>query len=304
MSTQLEKIRAALAASEAKSKSEHTSDYSSPVFPFWKLETGQSVTVRLLPIQDQLFPWIEKNTGRMPFQGIVGGNYPTDNTSSVVYPYPSKNPVAQHIKDLGWWKDTASPEQRQLARTYYVKRKYVYACLVINSPLPDDGQGLVRILELGPNLHDTVKNILMNPEIEDIVTDFEAGRDLKITKSKKGEFADYSGNFSFKARALSQSERHVIEQAGIPDLAKHIGTPLTQAGIDLLMPLFNDSVNGLPFDHDRFGEHFRAYPDRASNTVATSPGNGQDGLGTVTQEDHARSSTILSGIRARVTKAG
>ena len=108
----------------------------------------------------------------------------------------------------------------------------------------------------------------MNPEMEDMPTDYVGGRDFKITKTKKGEYANYStSSWSFRTRSLGESEATAIEQHGLWNLADYQGRRPDADELEALKAMFKDSMDGKPFDVASFGKYYRAFGGRGDDSA-------------------------------------
>lgn len=206
--TNIEKLRAKLSeAQNRKESTDGTKSFSSdsPYFPFWQLETGQSVTIRLFEDADPSndFPFIEKRMVRLPFGGVVG-NAESDNVtvevpSMTTWDTRAKDPIVEATRK--YWDSKGDETNIPLARLYHYKRTFLYQGVVVGGDLVDAGrENDVRIFSFNKSLHDAIVSFLMDPELEHLPMDAEHGRDLTITKGKQGEYANYSVKFSVPIR--------------------------------------------------------------------------------------------------------
>src|SRR5206468_1008631 len=130
-------------------------------------------------------------------------------------------PITAHIRP--WWKDDS---KKDLARVYYKKKSFLFQGFVVNTPFEEQNtpENPIRRFVINPSIYEIIKNSLMNPEMEDLPTDYVGGRDFKLTKTKKGEYANYStSQWSFKTRSLSEAELAAIEQYGLFNLKDFLG---------------------------------------------------------------------------------
>ncbi len=59
----------------------------------------------------------------------------------------------------------------------------------------------------------------MDPEMEELPTDYMRGLDFNVKKTSKGGYADYStSNWARKESALTEAEMAAIEAHGFPDI--------------------------------------------------------------------------------------
>ena len=112
----------------------------------------------------------------------------------------------------------------------------------------------------------------MNPDMEDLPTDYTSGRDFKLTKTQKGGYADYStSTWSFKSRALSDSEQGAIKQYGLHNLADFMPKKPSQEDLNVIQEMFKASVDGELYDPERFGQYYKpAGLNTGSKATATT----------------------------------
>lgn len=98
----------------------------------------------------------------------------------------------------------------------------------------------------------------MDPDFPEIPTDFEAGTDFKLTKTQKGQYADYStSNWARRERSLNEAERNAITTNGLFTLNDFMPKKPNEAELKAIFEMFEASVDGQLYDPDRFGEFYR-----------------------------------------------
>lgn len=270
----LEALRAKLRESAAtgnssnKPKSRNTGDNAS--YPFWDIGVGSSATVRFLPDADTTndYFWVKREVIKLPFSGVVGGEYPTDNDVSVTVPcidmFGMKCPIIAATRYL-WDKE----ETKNLARTYYKKRSYIFQGLVTNSPLEEENlpENPIRRFVINKSIYDIIYEAILDPDLEDMPTDYNAGRDFTIKKTEKGEWANYSSSkFSMNPRSLTEVERSIIDQHGLFNLKEALGAVPSPDHIEAMKAMLKDSMDGNPFDMESYGEFYRPYGTGGGNS--------------------------------------
>lgn len=259
-----------------KAKAETRSTKSGIIIPHWNAPFGSTTVVRLLPDANQSnpLPWVEKFVITLPFTGMVNSDNDTDQPVSVKVVSPvtfgKKCPVTEAIRPF--WK--GGDDEKAIARTYYRKASYIYAALAVSLPFSEENapENPIRTLHLNRQIQDVVSTYLANPELEYAPYDPHNGRDLRIVKKQVGSWANYTAsNFSLKERALSTAEQEAIEKFGLRDLSQDLGTPPTDAEIDMMHQMYVASLAGEPFDNARWGTKFRAFGHGGASSAA--PGN-------------------------------
>jgi len=98
----------------------------------------------------------------------------------------------------------------------------------------------------------------MDPELEELPTDLLRGLDFRITKTAKGGFADYStSKWARKESALTEAEQAVIEAHGLFDLSTFLPKKPGEVELKVMKEMFEASVDGQPYDTERWGQYFR-----------------------------------------------
>jgi len=255
----LAEIRARLAASEGKQQGGNSTGGDNAIYPHWNMEEGQSATLRFLPDGNtkNTFFWQERAMIRLPFNGVKG-----EMESKQVYVqvpcmemWQETCPVLTEVRT--WFKDKSLEE---MGRKYWKKRSYIFQGFVRENPIGDDKTPAnpIRRFIIGPQIFATIKSALMDPELEELPTDLLRGLDFRISKTAKGGFADYStSKWARKETALDEAEMAAIEQHGLFDLSTFLPKKPTDVELKVIKEMFEASVDGQPYDTERWGQYFR-----------------------------------------------
>jgi hypothetical protein len=254
----LAEIRARLAAAENKgSQSSERGDNS--IYPHWNMEEGQSATLRFLPDGNtkNTFFWQERAMIRLPFSGIKGEMESRQVMVQVpcVEMWGDACPILAEVR--GWFKDKSLEE---MGRKYWKKRSYIFQGFVRENPLADDKspENPIRRFIIGPQIFTTIKGALMDPELEELPTDYLRGLDFRISKGAKGGYADYNGSkWARKESALTEVESAAVEQHGLFDLSTFLPKKPTDVELRVIKEMFEASVDGQPYDTERWGSYYR-----------------------------------------------
>jgi len=116
----------------------------------------------------------------------------------------------------------------------------------------------------------------MDPEMEELPTDFVRGVDFRIKKTSKGGYADYStSQWSRRERALTDGEKAAIDAHGMYNLNDFLPKKPSDVEVKVIQEMFEASVNGEAYDPERFGQYFRApgmsAPTGDPNKSASAP---------------------------------
>jgi hypothetical protein len=244
-------IRAKLMAQDNKSQTNQAkSQGDNTIYPHWDIDEGTSATVRFLPDADSSngFFWVERAMIKLPFNGVLGQ---ADTKQYIVQvpcmeTYGEPCPILAEVRT--WYKDESLKET---ANKYWKKRTYLFQGIVRNSPLQEDKvpENPIRRFVISPQIFNVITNSLKDPEIEEMPTDYGRGLDFKITKGRKGDFADYStSSFARKETSLTQAELEAIDQFGLFNLREFLPKKPSESEQRIIKEMFEASVDGRPYD--------------------------------------------------------
>ena len=214
----LAEIRAKLLEKEQRTGGGYQSDNA--IYAFWNIPENSTATLRFLPDLDETntFFWKERQMIRLSFPGIKG----QDESRSVTVQVPCVEmwgdacPVHAEIRP--WFKD---PSLEDEGRKYWKKRSYIFQGFVTDNPWGDDTppENPIRRFVINPSIYKIISAALMDPDFAEIPTDFEAGTDFKLTKTQKGQYADYTtSTWARRERSLDQTERDAVQTNGLFNL--------------------------------------------------------------------------------------
>ena len=272
----LAEIRARIAAQENKSQTKGQNAQSDgAIYPHWNMSEGTTATIRFLPDADNnnTFFWVERQIIKLPFNGIKGDSNVKQIQVQVpcVEMYGENCPILAEVRP--WYKDETLKE---MANKYWKKRSYLFQGFVRTNPLGDDKTppNPIRRFVISPQIFTIIKSSLMDPEMENIPTDYMSGLDFNIKKTSKGGYADYStSNWARKETALTEAEAAAIEAHGLFNLKDFLPKKPSEAELRVIKEMFEASVDGRPYDNDKWGAYYRPYGLEApanSNTTETA----------------------------------
>jgi hypothetical protein len=157
----------------------------------------------------------------------------------------------------GWFKDKSLEE---MGRKYWKKRSYIFQGFVVEDPLKEDKlpDNPIRRFIIGPQIYAIIRSALMDPELDELPTDFLKGLDFRIAKTSKGGFADYStSKWSRRERSLTDVESAAVESHGLFDLSGFLPKKPTDVELKVMKEMFEASVDGEAYDMDRWGQYFK-----------------------------------------------
>ena len=257
----LAEIRARIAAQENKSQKGTNGPSDNAIYPHWNMDEGTIATVRFLPDanSNNTFFWVERQIIKLPFNGVKGD--PNHKQVVVQVPcvemYGDSCPILAEVRP--WYKDESLKE---MANKYWKKRSYLFQGFVRQNPLGDDKvpANPIRRFIISPQIFTIIKSSLMDPEMEELPTDYMRGLDFNIKKTSKGGYADYStSNWARKESALTEAEQAALEAHGLFNLADFLPKKPGEAELRIIKEMFEASVDGKPYDNERWGQYYRPY---------------------------------------------
>ena len=265
----LKDIRARLSALETKSS--YTGDNA--VYPHWNINEGDTAILRFLPDGNDSNPffWVERAMIRLPFSGIKGGD-----TSNVIVQVPcvemyGSNQSCPILADVrGWFKD---PSLEEMGRKYWKKRSYMFQGFVRQDPMGEENvpENPIRRFMISPQIFTIIKASLLDVEMENLPTDYVAGLDLRVTKTTKGGYSDYStSNWSRKETSLTEAELEAIEQHTLSNLDSFLPKKPSDVALKVMYEMFEASVDGQEYDSDKWSQYFRPAGIKAPVVVEDS----------------------------------
>jgi hypothetical protein len=257
----LAEIRARLQEMESKSSGSGSGTADGAIYPFWNLNEGSTSLVRFLPDADpnNTFFWTERQMIKLTFAGIKGGDStPVTVQVPCVEMFGRKDcPVLTQVRP--WFKD---PGLEAMGRKYWKKRSYVFQGIVVEDGLNEETspENPVRRFVIGPQLFNIIKAALMDPDMEETPVSYDRGTDFRISKTKKGEYSDYStSKWARKERALTSEERAAIDEHGLFNLGEYMPKEPTAEELQAISEMFEASVEGEAYDGNRWGSYYKPY---------------------------------------------
>ena len=255
----LAEIRAKLKEQESRTGGSQSSGGDNAIFPFWNMKEGESSTLRFLPDGDEsnTFFWKERLMIKLPFAGVKGDtdSRPVQVQVPCMEMYGDSCEILNEVR--GWFKD---PSLEDMGRKYWKKRSYIFQGLVTENAVSDDTtpENPIRRFIIGPQIFQIIKQALMDPDMEELPTDYTAGVDFRLNKTTKGGYADYStSSWARRERPLGDAEMKAIEAHGLFNLNDFLPKKPSDVEVKVMKEMFEASVDGEAYDMDRFGQYFR-----------------------------------------------
>jgi hypothetical protein len=257
----LAEIRAKLQEAQGKGTGSTSSGGDNAIYPHWNMPEGKEAVVRFLPDgnANNTFFWVERAMIKLPFAGIKGetDSRPVQVQVPCVEMYNDGTvcPILSEVR--GWFKDKSLEE---MGRKYWKKKSYIFQGFIVEDPLKEDTtpENPIRRFIIGPQIYQIIRSALMDPELEELPTDYLRGIDFRIAKTSKGGFADYStSKWGRRERALSDVEKAAIDQHGLFDLSSFLPKKPGDVELKVMKEMFEASVDGEAYDMERWGQYFK-----------------------------------------------
>ena len=276
MALTLAEIRAKLQAAEDKKNKAGSNSFGDGLtYAHWNINEGDTATLRFAPDADPTndFFWREKQIIKLPFPGIKGK--------------PESKPCVVHVPCIEMWEDAGTcpilaevrpwfkdPELEELGKKYWKKRSYIMQGWVRKNPLKEDTvpESPIRRFVMSPQIFNLIKAAVMDPELENLPTDFQNGLDFSILKTSKGGYSDYgTSKWARKESALSQEELDSMEKYGLANLSEALPKRPTKEDLAVMLDMFHASVDGEYYDSERWEKHFKPSGFNADTKSDTTP---------------------------------
>lgn len=269
--SRLAELRAKLQQDKEQTNNNASNTGSGVRYRFWNTPEGSSTKLRFLPDadSDNIEFWVEKMTINLPFQGIKGeSSQECFVTVPCMETWKKKCPIQTEIRP--WWsnEDTIAD-----ARKYYKKRSYIFQGFVVTDGTDEENppENPIRIFEMNKKLTDIIKQSLMDPDMEEMPTDYDGGCDFVINVTKSGQYKSYDTSaWARKNRSLNDEEREAIDQYGLNDLKEFLPNEPSQEELGIIMDMFRASYDGEAYDPELWSNYYKPYGLSSDTSSSTS----------------------------------
>jgi hypothetical protein len=111
----------------------------------------------------------------------------------------------------------------------------------------------------------------MDPELENLPTDYENGLDFVVNKTSKGGYADYStSKWARKENALTVDEVAAIEKNGLFNLSEFLPKRPSKEELDIIVDMFHASVDGESYDPEKWAKFYKPAGYQSADTAETT----------------------------------
>jgi len=294
MATSLAEIRAKLQAQETRSQGGGQSQGDNAIYAHWNIAEGSNARIRFLPNANPKndFFWEERLMINLSFAGVKGqaDSKPVTVQVPCVEMYGEACPVLAEVRT--WFKD---PALEEMGRKYWKKKSYLFQGFVRENPITDDKspENPIRRFIISPQIFNLIKSALLDPELENLPTDYLGGLDFTVTKTSKGGYADYStSKWSRKESALTAEETAAVEQFGLYNLSEFLPKKPSEVELKVIKEMFEASVDGQAYDAERWGNYYK--PRGVTVVTANAPAPAATVAESTVHEDVSVSDTPAS----------
>ena len=274
----LAEIRAKLQEQESRGGQGSQTGGDNAIFPFWNIPENSTSVLRFLPDGDSsnTYFWRERQMIRLEFAGVKGDS----NSRKVTVNVPCNEmwgpvgscPVLSEVR--AWFKD---PNLEDMGRKYWKKRSYVFQGFVAESSLQEETtpENPIRRFIINPSIFNIIKGALMDSDFVELPTDTEQGTDFRLTKTTKGQYADYStSSWARRERSLDSNERAAVDQYGLFNLNDYLPKQPSEEELKIIGKMFEASVDGQLYDPELCRNYYRpagVQLPRGSNCAPSAP---------------------------------
>ncbi len=100
----------------------------------------------------------------------------------------------------------------------------------------------------------------LNNDMEELPTDYTAGVDFRLNKTSKGGYADYgTSTWARRERPLNDAEMNAVNTHGLFNFSDFLPKKPSESELRVIKEMFEASVDGRPYDTDKFGAYYRPF---------------------------------------------
>ena len=179
-------------------------------FPFWKMPTDSTATVRFLPDANDENPMgflVENNYHELHING-------KKETFGCLKMYGQECPLC--ALSAHYYDEKSEDHSPEIGKMFYRKKSYLGQVLVIDSPVEHDANMLVKMIEFGPAIFKVMQAAFQSGDLEEAPYELKGGYNFRIKKTKNGEYSSYTtSSFSPKQTDVADD---VISSLTLHDL--------------------------------------------------------------------------------------
>jgi hypothetical protein len=202
------------AASAFAASSGTTENRGYSTYPFWKMATDETATVRFIPDANEDNP-LRFLTKRLFHNMKVNGQW-------IRYTCPKQHDIAAECPSCKLSAEFYEADDKVMGRRFYRQADWVGRILVVKDPkfsndVTEEFEGKVVDISIGKQVFNAINQALASGELEDWPSDFKNGLNFNIKKVTQGAGSDDAqNNYSYSSFARKVTE---IEPLELVDLA-------------------------------------------------------------------------------------
>ena len=260
-----------LAEIRAKLKTQKTSKGGGDktLYIHWNMDFDKSCRIRFLPDanKENVLFWVTKREIKLPFKGIKGGSHDDIEVKVPCMEMWEKTGSCRITAELRPWfnKENASydPSLEATGRKYWPKKTHIFQGFVRENPIneEDPPENPIRKFVFSKQIFDIIDNTVENdPDMVNNPVDFKQGTDFRIMKTRGPSHADYTtSKFVRNESELTQEEEDAIAKYGLWNLTDSMPKKPTEEDQKIMWQMFNESLEGLPWDPDKYEKHYSPF---------------------------------------------
>lgn len=202
MSTALDALKAQFVQEEETAQKRTNGGTNTEWYPFWKMDFDETAIVRFLPDADATNTnfVIEKFLHKLDVE-IDGKEQRRQVPCLSMFGKPC--PICQVSQKFYKEDDDVNGSK------FWKKKSYLAQIMVLDSPFDLDAEedGSInphKLINLEPKIYEKIKKAIMQGDLDEMPTDYAAGYDFRLNKTKDGKWASFSTS-SFKPRSSELS---------------------------------------------------------------------------------------------------
>ena len=302
----LAEIRENLRKEQEQKNKKNTYSGDNAIFPHWLIKEDDSVRVRFLPDADQANPygfWQLRFLINLTFSGVKGDS--TSKPCFVKVPcmenwHSPKEDLCPILREVRPWFNSTEAGMEDLGKKYWKKKSFLMQGFVIEKPEGFDEEppeNPIRQFIFTPQIHEIAgPAALMDPEMIELPTHYEAGLDFMINKTPGNYGGSYTtSKYVRNETALNQFQLDAIEEYGLNDLKSLLPQEPTEAHLQAQKEMFEASLDGELYDAERWGEFYRP---RGVDKPTTPEAENADAPKTETVDEITTSKAVEEAVEA------
>ena len=223
-------------------------EFSSTLYPIWKINEGDTAIIRFLPIDGEEFFWKEEKVHNIPD--------PQDPSKTITV-YCKENEEGVKCPICEYARDAYKRDDRDTGNKFWRKVRYAANALILKDPIPvaDGGEsynGKIQTLRFSKQIQDIIINRIVDEDdpLAENPCSLEGGYNFLLKVSKDGQWRTYKfSKFATSQHPLTPEELEMLNTEW-PDLNKTlVAAKTSEELVDMLNASLNAIANGVVPTH-------------------------------------------------------